>query len=444
MMNAFLPTDVLLYLNKYQIQGWYVQTNLTVPVKSIIVIPALCEYENMRILLNSLKENNPEHLKKSLILFVINNTTLVNPEIKKDNLLSISMLKSIIEKEDTADEFISGIIHSKMNLGFIDASSAGKELPDRSGGVGLARKIGMDLALTLFDYHSPGKNILICLDADCKVQFNYLEEINKVFHVENFSAGCIRYCHLLEGSTEQQLAICCYEIFLRYYVLGLKYAGSNYAFHTVGSSMACDHTSYIKAEGMNKLKAAEDFYFLEKLAKNFPIGYISKTTVFPSPRGSWRVPFGTGQRVNRFLSHQQDEYLLYNPESFLVLKSWLELFNSEEILSSEEYLNQAAEIYPQVANFLEQQNFKRIWDSILRNNKKTEQINHQKRIWFDGFKTLKMIHFLRDNSLALIGMFEAVDTMLKYNNLSQVINRKDKVPPLNTQIEYLQLLRMLT
>ena len=33
--------------------------------------------------------------------------------------------------------------------------------------------------------------------------------------------------------------------------------------------MLCTPDAYVKVEGMNKRKAAEDFYFLEKLAKIF-------------------------------------------------------------------------------------------------------------------------------------------------------------------------------
>ncbi len=87
--------------------------------------------------------------------------------------------------------------------------------------------------------------------------------------------------------------------------------------------MICSYDSYIKTEGMNKRKAAEDFYFLEKLAKNFPITKIESATVYPSGRSSWRVPFGTGQRVTRFLAKGQNEYLLYSTESFRILKLWL-------------------------------------------------------------------------------------------------------------------------
>ena len=126
---------------------------------------------------------------------------------------------------------------------------------------------------------------------------------------------------------EETKAIICYEIFLRYYVLGLSFAKSEYAFHTIGSTMLCTPDAYVKVEGMNKRKAAEDFYFLEKLAKIFPIGEIKSTSIHPSKRGSWRVPFGTGKSVDRYLSNSRDEYLLYNPKSFVILKTWLEVLN---------------------------------------------------------------------------------------------------------------------
>ena len=85
---------------------------------------------------------------------------------------------------------------------------------------------------------------------------------------------------------------------------------------------------------------------MEKLAKNYKIEKINSTTVYPSSRSSWRVPFGTGQRVGRFLSNKQNEYLLYDPISFDILKAWLQIFNSEEIKSSNDYLNLQRKFIP--------------------------------------------------------------------------------------------------
>jgi len=78
--------------------------------------------------------------------------------------------------------------------------------------------------------------------------------------------------------------------------------------------MACDHSAYIKAEGMNKKKAAEDFYFLERYQRIQKYLILTETTVYPSGRKSWRVPFGTGQRITRFHAGTHEEYLLYSPD----------------------------------------------------------------------------------------------------------------------------------
>ena len=188
--------------------------------------------------------------------------------IEKVLFFSIQLLK---DKSSREDELINKIYKSGLKIGLIDASSAGKELPQKDAGVGLARKIGMDLALLILDYNSPRKKILICLDADCTVDKIILTEIVNNFNARNLSAAVVNYSHRIENCNEELKAIICYEIFLRYYELGLKYAKSPYAFPTIGSTIACDYESYIKSEGMNKRKAAEDFYFLEKLAKNYPV-----------------------------------------------------------------------------------------------------------------------------------------------------------------------------
>lgn len=162
---------------------------------------------------------------------------------------------------------------------------------------------------------------------------------------------------------------------------------------------------------MNKQKAAEDFYFLEKLAKNYKIEKIDSTTVYPSARSSWRVPFGTGQRVGRFLSNTQNEYLLYNPNSFDILKEWLYIFNSDEVKTSEDFLNSAKNIHVELFNFLMQQNFGSDWNKILENSTSSLQISKQKLKWFDGFRTLKFIHHLRDNAFPQVDMFVALNEM---------------------------------
>jgi hypothetical protein len=208
--------------------------------------------------------------------------------------------------------------------------------------------------------------------------------------------------------------------------------------------MLCDYESYIKVGGMNKKKAAEDFYFVEKLAKIARIKKIESVKVYPSSRGSWRVPFGTGQRVNRYLAGGQNEYYLYSPISFELLKRWNNIFLSEEILSSEEYLNKAKIIDSNLYDFLVLNSFNENWDKILNASKTKVQIQKQKITWFDGFRTLKLIHYFRDKGYPLINMFDAVKELLNHYDVQLPQVDENQLLSLEHQIEYLNQLKKLS
>jgi len=440
-MNSPIQNNVEKYLQKYSYEKWKI-CGSNRKFESVIVIPAIDEYDNIKTLLSSLIQNETEYFPTSLILFVVNHLTSSNVNVKQNNIKTIEYLKNIVDKKNSEDELSKRIIKFDLQIGFIDASSEGLELEEKDGGVGLARKIGMDEALKIFDYDKGAKNILICLDADCTVSENYISTIRQAFNKNKINAGYVNFTHGRTGDEENDKAIINYEIFLRYYVLGLKYANSPYAYHSIGSTMVCDVESYIKIQGMNKRKAAEDFYFMEKLSKTTDIKKIEGTTVYPSSRGSWRVPFGTGKRVTRFLDKMQNEYLLYAPESFLVLKNWTEIFHSDEILSAEEYLNHAEKINKSLFDFLIANKFKENWNNILKNSKSSNQVNKQKQIWFDGFKTLKLIHFLRDSEFPLLNMFDALDEIFKLMKIQfEYKNTKGEIPQLPIQEKYLNKLR---
>jgi len=444
-----IPTEY--YLSKNASPYWKIEPAVMNKFKTAVIIPAICEYNNIRRLLNSLSENEKDYFDSSLFIFVINNHPSSSVEVKYDNKKSIELILDIIRKDNLlSDELVKKIILSGINISLIDASTTGNELPEKEAGVGLARKIGMDLALTVLDYGTPGKKILICLDADCVVENKYLNEIVNSFNNKNLHAAVISYEHEICGTESE--AIISYEIFLRYYELGLRFAGSPFAFHAIGSTIVCDYENYIKIGGMNKRKAGEDFYFLEKLAKVTSIERIKSTTVFPSSRGSWRVPFGTGQRINRFLSKTKDEYLLYDPETLLITKKWLEVFLPDENYETKLLINLAGSIDVKLKDFLLNHDFESDWDKILANSKSKQQIKKQKLNWFDGFKTMKLIHYLRDNGFPVINMFDALDkfiVMYDYNFQTEAESiRKERknqpVPSLEIQRKYLNLLRTIS
>jgi len=299
-----------------------------------------------------------------------------------------------------------------LRLGYIDASSPGHELSGK-GGVGMARKIGLDWALSILDSAaSPG--LLLSLDADTLVDPNYLRAVREHFAARNAWAAAIAYAHRLDGPPEEAAAIVCYEIFLRYHVLGLRYAGSPYAFHSIGSAIACRADAYVAVSGMNQRQAGEDFYFLEQLAKTGGVDTIRTTTVYPSARPSSRVPFGTGRRVRRFLAHTQDEYLLYDPRSYQIIRDWLAVVADHLDGDADGLLVRAGMICPQLKDFLEANGFVQTWERLQRHSADDQQLHGQFHRWFDGFRTLKFIHHLRDNGFPERPMFESLQTLLDW------------------------------
>ncbi len=438
-----LPAAVNKYLVKYSLGNWKLELFAPQKFNNIIVVPAIQEYLNIRQLLQSLIQNDNKYFDKTLLLFVVNNLASSSDEVKEDNRKSVALLRKITSKIN-CDDLADKVNDARLNVGLIDAASPGLELPEKDGGVGLARKIGMDLALNNFDYSNDSKKILICLDADCTVEQNYLTTIVQVFHNTDINAAYVNYEHPFPESEKNKRAIICYEIFLRYYVLGLKLANSPFAFPTIGSTMICDYESYIRIGGMNKKKAAEDFYFMEKLAKINSIHKIDSTKIYPASRGSWRVPFGTGQRVNRYIAGTHEEYQLFDPRAFDVLQNWLRVFNSIEILTAEEYLEKAKAISTTLYTFLIQNSFEESWSKILHNSKSELQLEKQKMIWFDGFRTLKLIHFLRDYEYPSINMFSALDQLFQNYDQEPLRLESDDIPPIDIQLKYLARLRDLS
>ncbi|KAF0149731.1 MAG: hypothetical protein FD143_2712 [Ignavibacteria bacterium] len=438
-MNQELPAEVKNYLRKFGFTKWSIETSTNKLFNTIVVIPAIEESKNIPKLLASLSENNSDSFAEILFVIVINNLESSSVDVKTDNQKLLSYLRKVIVFNDV-DELAKKVVSKKMNLAVVDACSSGAEMPEKDGGVGYARKIGMDLALSFFDYNSTKSKILVCLDSDCLVSKNYTLALNEI-NEKKYPAGYIEYEHLLPEDNKEKTAIIIYEIFLRYYVLGLKYASSPFAFDTIGSTMFCDVDSYIKIGGMNKKKAAEDFYFMEKLAKINNMRKVSTAKVFPSPRRSWRVPFGTGQRINRFFDGTHDEYSLYNPVSFEILRRWHEVFFDDQILSVNEYLTSAEKIDSALKVFLTGQSFAEAWEKILNETTKKEQLQKQKHFWFDGFRTLKLIHYLRDSKYPAINIFDALNQI--FAMCAFKVDNEKSAAEWQIQFEYLKMLRTI-
>jgi len=439
------------YLRDYAADiKWKLTASNTNNISMIVVIPAYAEKETLFSTLMSLAQNPVSSLDESLILCVINNKKTSPSDDIRNNRQTIGIIDALIKKKSINNNSISPetqllikcLADARINLGYIDASSTGYEIPENAGGVGMARKIGMDMALRLSKEKAPARNLILSLDADTLVRENYLPAVKNYF-TKRINTAVISYEHQTPARAEEAAAICCYEIFLRYWVLGLGYAKSPWAFHSIGSTIVTTTDAYLAVRGMNKRDAGEDFYFLNKLAKISRIHYLKETCVYPSARPSTRVVFGTGKRIQRFLSGIQQEYLLYDPKIFQVLADWLEYMRSAIDCTENEIMTAASKIHPYLSNYLADAGFAQAWMKIRKNATDTDALLRQFNFWFDGFRTLKFVNYFTRNVYPQINMFTALGKLL-FAYGDKGFNLSADIPQLEEQWRILQYLRNLT
>jgi len=422
MKKASLLND---YLARYATGlPWKLHAGNLENIEQVVVIPAYAEKDLIFTTLASLAANDDASLKKSLILCVINNKSTASTADQENNAQTLTLMKALIGEQSVREltdiedirVALQRIAAGPLRLGCMDASSPGLEIPFRAGGVGMARKIGMDMALRLLANSGNGPRLILSLDADTLVQPDYLSVVRNAFFSNKIQTGIIAYEHQIPMDEIGKMAICRYEIFLRYWVLGLQYARSPYAFHSIGSTIVTTAENYLAVRGMNRREEGEDFYFLNKLAKTGRIRQITKTVVYPSARVSRRVPFGTGAAVDKIVSGVCSGHRLYDPRIFTVLKEWIALMKQSFNRSESQILDCARNIDQGLASFLAARGFLSIWPKIRNNVKDQKTYDRQFHGWFDGFETLKLVNYLTKNVYPQIDLTAAVKKILELQN----------------------------
>lgn len=368
-----------------------------------IVIPSYKE-PSLLPTLNSLNQN--PHCEKVEVIIVFNSTS----KLKED----YTNYPPYIELQGKQFKFR---LHT-VNI---------PTLPPKVAGVGMARKIGMDEAYHRFE--SIEKNgVIVGLDADCEVANNYVEVIMDFFN-ENpkLDAASIHYEHPLPFNTIRKDAIILYELHLRYHIDFQKYIGLPFAFQTVGSSMAVRSKAYWKQGGMNKRKAGEDFYFIQKYAAINKLGEIKNTTVFPEARFSDRVPFGTGKAIVDFA--KSGHFETYNPKSYLALQPFMQQI---ELLYAKDLKLAAMNLSASLTTYLESQDFDATVEKLKLNASSYENFHKAFFQYFNAFRLMKYLHFARDEEFPNVSMLEGA----KY--LHELLTRQYKDWSL---LEYLEFYR---
>ncbi|WP_154221901.1 hypothetical protein [Marinicella rhabdoformis] len=264
-------------------------------------------------------------------------------------------------------------------------------------GVGLARKIAADTALTLIQRKQIIKPWIFSTDADVVLPVGYFDvgyfdvsdDYSDDYNDDKVCTGIsLPFEHVsddLELLTYQQQ----YDFKMYYYQWGMKLIGSQYDYIPLGSTLIVSAEAYAKVRGFPVKSGGEDFYLLNKLAKLGRIGQPETPVVKIQSRLSDRVPFGTGPAVSKYQA-STSEPLYYHPKAFQIIKAWrlklLAQYQDTHVMDSastdESLLN----------DFWSWQKVYETNCKQIKTEQRWQQFIHE---WLDAFKLLKSVHQLR-------------------------------------------------
>lgn len=278
----------------------------------------------------------------------------------------------------------------------VDRCSADNTIAPRQG-VGLARKIGADIALRLISQDIVRSHRISNTDADAVLPGDYFA----TQLADKDAALVFSFSH--QHETGLQVPTLLYEISILYYACGLDWAGSRYGYTCLGSTMAVSAIHYAKVRGFPRRNAAEDFYLLNKLAKTGAIRRILTTPIILAGRLSNRVPVGTGPGIGKIaeLNSPLDDYHFYHPCIFALLKEFL-----LTLTTTWDTPGTFASAAPEIQHYCQAHNLLEFIAKQRAHHKQERVFNKFLSDWFDGFRTLKFIHFVRDHSLPSVPLSE--------------------------------------
>lgn len=282
-------------------------------------------------------------------------------------------------------ELLDHAVTRKSHALIIDCASPGNTLPAKQG-VGLARKIGSDLACRLWQEGSLASGWLYQTDADAELPADYFDH-----DLEHYDAGALVFDHR-HVTNERQLARAAelYDWHMAYYHTSLARLGSRYAFPTLGSTIAIRADAYAAVRGYPRRDAAEDFYLLNKVQKVAGVRFTPEVTVTLAARRSHRVPFGTGPAladIEKLLESEPSgaTFTSYHPQAFALLGEALESLRA--------FASDPGHAFaPRVEAILATLGFARMRGVAHAKYPKKPQRQKALDDWFDARRTLRFVH----------------------------------------------------
>ncbi|MDX1696362.1 MAG: hypothetical protein R3208_21530 [Ketobacteraceae bacterium] len=363
--------------------------------------------------------------QRSLVIVVINAPRYATSSAIRNTQQLIQHINQHAGIENVSEGVTFGQLNSGLDLLSLDITAERPRwLKPLQSGVGFARKVGMDTAVSLWQQGHLANPWVLSTDADVCWPADYLACVSAP--ATEPGAVVLNFRHQ-RSCTDKSLsaAAALYDMSLRYYVLALRWAGSPWAYHTVGSTLGIHCESYCDVRGFPVREAGEDFYLLNKLAKTATIHCPATPVLALSDRISERVPFGTGPAVKR-ISEQPDaeqEVLFYHPDIFALLKHWHHCITLLD--GGENNLATLTDSLPvPLAEGLQALGLARAITHCQRQASGGAQAAHYLWQWFDGFRTLKLIHWLRERGYPSMS-YRSWCEMLRNNRIEWIPCQKD-------------------
>jgi hypothetical protein len=392
------------YIDRYAEEEVRQCSNLPRVYDNVICIPAFAEDQHF---LNSIFQE--QLAGKTLVIVVLNSS--VNAELVK--VQQTQSMATYLKKNYREINCISDTIHllegtEHWDILLIERCQPGFFLEEKAG-VGLARKIACDIACALINNGKISSPWIHSTDADASLPADYFNAVN-LLDPQTDCAGIYPFQHTASNDPRILQAQNLYDLSLRYYVDALTWAGSDWAFHTIGSTLVVNARHYAQVRGFPQRNAGEDFYLLSKLGKTGNIVSLDTSPISLRSRLSDRVPFGTGPALGKILelADPSGEFLYYHPTCFIYLKCWLALKSalwdsnikslSPEIEKLISQNNEFVAIDSQVLmRCLEALGIEKALEHAASHSTSGKIFKGHLKNWFDAFQTLKFIHWLRNN-----------------------------------------------
>jgi len=360
-----------------------------------LVIPAFAEsIDFIRRILKTWADD-----QRLLVILVINRPTNSHPQ----------QIEETIQLLDSTKTLLPDIIDTKENLSWRKASPSGptfllvdrcsKILIPKQQGVGLARKIGCDIALKLANESVLTTDWVHTTDADAYLPESY-------FDIPYSDCAAMIYAHRYRAAEDALFqATQIYDARMQDYRVQLEKAGSSYAYNPTGSLLALNLVRYAQARGFPKRAGGEDFYLLNKLQKLGGVKSIDSPEIALECRQSNRVPFGTGPAVSKLMrsASPENDAIFYHPACFEIFSNGWQCIRSTSPTNWSVSENMPKEFFSALEQIGIQSALKHLTPFY---EKDRPQYQYQLSFWFDAFRTLKTVHYLRDHYYGCISYQE--------------------------------------